>query len=222
MSVATKSSLLVDIITSEDDAVRNRSLEEVCNNATLEQLMVHCKALDSFWRQTDNLYHRVRALFFLFSIHRFQLPKHFGEGFSGNIPFGAWQHLLERRFTEAIDDLLEAQQQNGPCDGLSSALASGYHELGFQTLADQVRKSVRTVRGNQWMFRTGHPADHPLRFRKELLQKQDGADDTFPMLNETTAVRMDFTHSALERHLLSGDGFSSRSERLSMRRSILV
>jgi hypothetical protein len=194
VSVATTPSLLVSIITSEDDAIRNRSLEEVCDDASLEQLMEHCQALDSFWRQTDNLYHRVRALFFLFSIHRFQLPRHFGPGFSGNIPFSAYQHLLERRFTEAIDDLLVAQRENGPCDGLSSALASGYHELGFQTLADQVRKSVRTVRGNQWMFRTGHPADHPLRFRKELLRKRDG-DATRPLLKETTAVRMDFTHS---------------------------
>ena len=194
MSVASQPSLLVDIITSEDDAVRNRSLEEVCNDASLERLMDHCKALDLFWRQTDNLYHRVRALFFLFSIHRFQLPKHYGPEFSGNIPFGAYQHLLERRFTEAIDELLEAQSQNGPCDGLSSALASGYHELGFQTLADQVRKSVRTVRGNQWMFRTGHPADHPLRFRTELLRK-NGSEDARPLLKETTAVRMDFTHS---------------------------
>lgn len=194
MSVAAQPNLLVDIITSEDDEVRNRSLDEVCRDASLDQLLEHCSALDSFWRQTDNLYHRVRALFFLFSIHRFQLPQHFGARFSGNIPFGAYQHLLERRFTEAIDDLLEAQQQNGPCDGLSSALASGYHELGFQTLADQVRKSVRTVRGNQWMFRTGHPADHPLRFRKELLQKNE-TDSSRPVLKETTAVRMDFTHS---------------------------
>lgn len=195
MSLATDKNMLVEIITSDDDAIRNRSLDEVCAGASLDELIAHCEALDSFWRQADNLYHRVRALFFLFSIHRFLLPPHFGADFSGNIPFSAYQHLLERRFTEAIDDLLESQAANGPCDGLSSALASGYHELGFQTLADQVRKSVRTVRGNQWMFRTGHPADHPLRFRKELLQNLDG-DASYPMLKETTAVRMDFTHSA--------------------------
>ena len=194
MSIAAESSTLIEIITSEDDAVRNRSLDEVCEGASLDELIAHCVALESFWRQTDNLYHRVRALFFLFSIHRFQLPPHYGPEHSGNIPFGAYQHLLERRFSEAIDELLDVQQENGPCDGLSSALASSYHELGFQTLADQVRKSVRTVRGNQWMFRTGHPADHPLRFRKELLQKSNG-DASYPMLKETTAVRMDFTHS---------------------------
>ena len=208
MSIAAGKNSLVDVIVSEDDAVRNQSLDSICDGATLEELLSHCAALDGFWRQTDNLYHRVRALFFLFSIHRFLLPPHYGAEFSGNIPFTAYQHLLERRFTEAIDELLESQASNGPCDGLSSALASGYYELGFQTLADQVRKSVRTVRGNQWMFRTGHPADHPLRFRKELLKKQSG-EASYPMLKETTAVRMDFTHSAWSDIFFLGMDFPS-------------
>jgi hypothetical protein len=77
---------------------------------------------------------------------------------------------------------------------LSSALAVAYHRLAFQTLADQVRRSVRSVRGNQWMFRMGHPNDQPLRFRRELLvQTPDGS---FPILREQTPVRMDLTHSA--------------------------
>lgn len=194
----TSNNVLVEIICSEDDAVRNRSLDEICETEagdSIEKLLAHCEALDSFWRTTGNLYHRVRALFFLFSIHRFHLPRRFSESHSGNIPFAAYQHLLERRFTESIDKLLQVQRTRGACDGLSSALAKAYHELGFQTLADQVKKSVRTVPGNQWMFRTGHPADHPLRVRPELIKKSPD-DASFPMLKETTAVRMDFTHSA--------------------------
>src|SRR5204863_5505325 len=76
-----------------------------------------------------------------------------------------------------------------------SALSTAYHGLAFQTLADQVRRSVRSVRGNQWMFRTGHISDHPLRIRPELLQRS-GSDTPFPILRELTAVRMDLTHSA--------------------------
>ena len=181
MSIAAEKNALIEIITSEEDSVRNRSLDEVCEGASLQELMSHCEALESYWRQTDNLYHRVRALFFLFSIHRFQLPQHYGLEHRGKIPFTAYQNLLERRFSEAVDELLDTQKQVGPSDGLSSALANSYYELGFQTLADQVRKSVRTVRGNQWMFRTGHPADHPLRFRKELLVKGDD-EASYPML----------------------------------------
>src|SRR5204863_10186744 len=81
----------------------------------------------------------------------------------------------------------------GPRDGISSALAAVYHRLAFQTLADQVRRSVRSVRGNQWMFRMGHPLDQPLRIRRELLQRS-ASDGTYPLLRERTPVRMDLTH----------------------------
>ena len=97
----------------------------------------------------------------------------------------------KRRFEEAIDLFLAAQAERGPSAAISSALAAGYKSLAFQTLADQVRRSVRSVRGNQWMFRAGHPADYPLRVRPELLA---GAP-VFPILRETTPVRMDLTHS---------------------------
>ena len=63
---------------------------------------------------------------------------------------------MQRRFEEAIKVFLAAQAHAGPSDALASALAEAYRRLGFQTLADQVRRSVRSVRGNQWLFRTGH------------------------------------------------------------------
>src|SRR5208283_3799557 len=82
----------------------------------------------------------------------------------------------------------------GPSAALSSALAAGYHALGFQTLADQVRRSVRSVRGNQWMFRAAYPEDAPLRIRPELLQRET-PEHLFPILREATPVRMDLSHS---------------------------
>ncbi len=100
---------------------------------------------------------------------------------------------VQRRFEEAIDHFLAVQQAEGPSDAISSALAAAYHRLAFQTLADQVRRSVRSVRGNQWMFRMGHPSDHPLRIRPELLRPNSG-DGTYPILRECTPVRMDLTH----------------------------
>lgn len=186
---------LIQIIVSEDDAVRNRSLDSVCRDATLDQLLSHVQTLDEFRRDEDNLYHRVRALFFLSAIHRYHLPGRLSPTQSGLIPYDGYEHLLSRRFTEAIDVFLASQATGGPSDAVASALAQSYHQLGFQTLADQVRRSVRSVRGNQWMFRLGHPADHPLRIRRELLHV-DAATGTMPLLKETTAVRMDFSHSA--------------------------
>jgi len=186
---------LIDIITSDDDVIRDQSLESVCDEATLAELLGHAAELDAFRRHQSNLYWRVRALFFLASIYRYFLPNRLPVRQSGHIPFEGYEHVLSRRFKEAIDCFLAAQKSGGASDGLASALSQAYHQLGFQTLADQVRRSVRTVRGNQWMFRVGHPDDHPLRIRPELTVV-DPATQTTPLLKETTAVRMDFSHSA--------------------------
>tara|TARA_R110002049_G_scaffold4601_4_gene31921 strand:- start:167347 stop:170679 length:3333 start_codon:yes stop_codon:yes gene_type:complete len=193
MNVSTNP--LIRIITSDDDDVRDQSLDSVCDRATLEDLLSHAAVLDQFRRDEDNLYHRVRALFFLAAIYRYHIPRRLTSSQTGRIPYEGYEHLLARRFLEAINDFLDAQAASGPSEGVCSALAHAYHQLGFQTLADQVRRSVRTVRGNQWMFRMGHPDDHPLRIRQELLCR-DPDSDTMPLLCETTAVRMDFSHSA--------------------------
>jgi len=187
------SSRLTEIITASDPAVRNQSLDAVCRGASLDQLLAECTALDTFRRRSENLYERVRALFFLYAIHRFHIPRIPGLNQRGLIPFHGYAHLLQRRFEEAIDEFLSIQQREGPSDAISSALAVAYHRLAFQTLADQVRRSVRSVRGNQWMFRMGHPGDQPLRIRPELLQLS--TEGTYPILRERTPVRMDLTHS---------------------------
>lgn len=183
-------SRLVGIITSSDEE-RNTSLDSACQNASVAELLDECRALDEFRRNCGNLYQRVRALFFLYAIHRFHFSRHLPQTSSTQIPFKGYQDLLERRFEEAVAGFLSAQEQHGPNASISSALAAGYRALGFQTLADQVRRSVRSVRGNQWMFRIGHAYDYPLRIRPELLN----AFPAFPILCEATPVRMDFTHS---------------------------
>lgn len=183
---------LIEIITSPDPRVRNQSLDAHCARASAAELVEACDKLEAFRRSRDNLYERVRALFFLYAIHRFHLPAKLPAA-AGLIPFKGYEHLLNRRFEEALGQFLAAQKQSGPGDALSSALAAAYQRLGFQTLADQVRRSVRSVRGNQWMFRMGHPADHPLRLRPELLRRQP--DGSYPVLRERTPVRMDLSHS---------------------------
>jgi hypothetical protein len=184
---------LIAIITSADPHIRNQSLDTVCAKASAAELLAACAELDSFRRRSDNLYERVRALFFLYAIHRFHLPAKIPAGADGMIPFKGFEHLLQRRFEEALEQFLHVQKNSGPSDAISSALANVYQRIAFQTLADQVRRSVRSVRGNQWMFRMGHPLDHPLRVRPELLQRGD--DGTYPVLRELTPVRMDLSHS---------------------------
>ena len=184
---------LLSIITATTADQRDQALDGFCQQASLAELLAECASLDDFRRHSENLYERVRALFFLYAIYRFHLPLKPGLTGPNLIPFAGYDHLLNRRYDEALDIFLAAQNQAGPSDGLASALAVAYHDLGFQTLANQVRRSVRSVRGNQWMFRIGHPADQPLRIRPELLQR--GTDETFPVLRESTPVRMDLSHS---------------------------
>jgi hypothetical protein len=199
------------IIQASDSAVRDQSLDRASSGLSVDQLLGECAELDAFRRRSENLYERVRALFFLYALHRFHLPNRLTvetrrtEHATRNtqhaarttprslIPFKGYEHLLQRRFEEAIDHFLKVQQADGPSDAISSALAAAYHRLAFQTLADQVRRSVRSVRGNQWMFRMGHPADQPLRLRPELLRPSP-VDGTYPILRECTPVRMDLTH----------------------------
>jgi hypothetical protein len=186
---------LLNIIVSADPAVRNSSLEGFCRRAGAEELLAECAGLEVFRRASPNLYERVRALFFLHAIHRFHLPEKLPASRAGHIPFKGYTHLLQRRFEEAVGIFLAEQEARGPGDALSSALASAYYRLGIQTLADQVRRSVRSVRGNQWMFRLGHPLDQPLRIVPELLAR-NARDGSYPILRERTPVRMDLTHSA--------------------------
>ena len=189
-------SRLTHIITAGDAASRDASLDAFARSASLGQLLHECDALEHLRRSSANLYERVRALFFLAALHRYHLPTRPGVAPTGRIPFDGYTHLLNRRFEEAISVFLAARRRRID-DAICSALAAAYQRLAFQTLADQVRRSVRSVRGNQWMFRVGHPADQPLRIRPELMRRASGGSDApFPILCEATPVRMDLSHSA--------------------------
>ena len=187
-------SYLISIISSKDQSLKNKSLDEFCRNASLTLLLSEAKELELYRKEELNLYNKVRALFFLYGIHRFYLNVQDGIGFEGLIPFEANEQILKRRFEEAITILLRVQEIHGVNDGISSALAEAYHKLAIQTLADQVRISVRSTAGNKWMFRIGHPSDHPLKIHPFLLRKDDETG-FYPCLHESTPVRMDLSHS---------------------------
>jgi hypothetical protein len=184
---------LIAIIESADPAVRDRAIDQWCAGRPVTELLAAGDALDAYRRQESNLYRRVRALLFIAAIHRYHLPAREELPRAGRVPHDGFRHLLERRFEEAVAAFLAAQNTLGPSDTLSSALAVAYQSLAFQTLADQVRRTVRSTRGNAWMFRLGHPLDQPLRIRRELLVRE-GNDAPYPLLRERTAVRMDLTH----------------------------
>jgi len=185
---------LITIITSTDPAIKNQSLDHFCCKASLETLLAEANQLEHYRKEETNLYNRVRSLFFLYAIHRFYIPIYHPVGKEGLIPYEAFEHMLKRRFEEAISIFLKIQEAQGVNEGISSGLADAYHELAFQTLADQVKISVRSTAGNKWMFRIGHPSDQPLKIHSTL-NTPDAQTGLYSCLHESTPVRMDLSHS---------------------------
>lgn len=184
----------IEAIASPDPECRDRSFEDLAGGLTTHELLAACRELDAFRRATDNLYHRVRACSLLYASYRFILAEAPDFPAAGPIPTDGYDHLLARRFEEAAARFNTALSADGPSVTLFSALARTYREMGFQFLADQVRRSVRASLGNQWMFRVGHPDDHPVRLHPRMLQREEGAQ-LYPILAEATPVRLDLSHS---------------------------
>ena len=186
--------LLIETITHSDPAVRDRSVRELVATASLAEKLEACEELEQFRRTRNNLYERVRASLFLHALYRYEIQDAPAIRGSGLIPFPGFRDLMERRYEQAIAAFLEAMRQDGPSGAICSALAQVYEHIAFQNLADQVRRSVRSCRGNRWMFRVGGADEHPLRIHPELFRRES-EDALFPILVERTPVRLDLSHS---------------------------
>ncbi|EHQ25732.1 UTP--glucose-1-phosphate uridylyltransferase [Mucilaginibacter paludis] len=184
----------IETITSTDPDKRNRSFYQIGSQFSGKDLLKALLELEQFRKSTPNLYDKVRAILFLYAGFRFFLLKSADTPPTGKIPYHGFEDLLARRFEHAIGVFLKDLEQKGPSATLYSALAEAYHNLSFQILAAQVRKSVRSSKGNQWMFRVGHQDEHPIQIHSELLKLKEGSM-FYPVLHENTSVRMDLTHS---------------------------
>lgn len=89
---------LITIITATDPVVKNKSLDDFCRDAALETLLAETLALEAFRKEETNLYNRVRALFFLYAIHRFYIPIQHKIGTRGMIN-------LDNKLERAMDAL---------------------------------------------------------------------------------------------------------------------
>lgn len=184
----------IETITSTNPAIRNRSFFELSRQQSPARLLKALHELDVFRKSTSSLYDKVRSILFLYAGFRFFLQENGATPVIGKIPYAGFHDLLSRRFEQAIDAFFQEVEKRGPNANLYSALAESYHQLSFQILAGQVRKSVRSTKGNQWMFRVGHAEEHPIRIHPSLLERSGGSL-FYPVLHEQTSVRMDLTHS---------------------------
>jgi hypothetical protein len=185
---------LIEAIMAPSQEAKMGVLERFCQTSSFSDLLGAARALHDFSHDPKtNVYHRVRALLQTSAIYRLYLPQRAELALTGTIPYQGHELVLSCRFNEAIDAFLAAASAGEMNDPLASALAVAYHGLGFQILASQVQRSVRSTRGNRWMFRTGHALDFPLRMRPELLARDESG--RFPLLVEQTPVRLDLTHT---------------------------
>ncbi|MDG3006261.1 UTP--glucose-1-phosphate uridylyltransferase [Paludisphaera mucosa] len=185
---------LIETITAADPALRDRSVRAIVAGASLAEKLQACEDLEHFRRRADNLYERVRASLFLHAIYRYDIQEDPSVRRSGLIPFDGYMDLMGRRYEQAVTAFRAVLKADRPNGAICSALAQAYDQIAFQTLADQVRRSVRSCPGNRWMFRVGGVDEHPLRLDGRLLERAS-ADDLFPILTEQTPVRLDLSHS---------------------------
>jgi hypothetical protein len=159
---------LVTIITSRDAAVRNRSLDGFCRHASAAALVDAAAQLDAFRRASENLYERVRAIFFLSAIYRYHLPPKLPVEARSAVPYDGYLHLLSRRFEEAVESFLAVQSRDGPSDAIASALAAAWVKPGIvktastRTTIEKTRHRTRRTRNND--MTTSSPKALPIGF----------------------------------------------------------
>jgi len=186
---------LIETITGSDPTARDRSIGDLLAGRSTAEVLGMAEGLEAFRVGSRNLYEQVRASMFLHSIYRYRVQDAADVPSGGMIPFAGFTDLMERRFEQAITAFRRAIRRDGINGSVASALAQAYERITYQTLADQVRRSVRSCKGNRWMFRVGGVDEHPIRIHPRLLERE--ADDgLYPILVERTPVRLDLSHSA--------------------------
>lgn len=184
----------IQTIKSTNPEIRNRPFRRLCESMDTKTLLKYLEELDQFRVNSDNLYEGVRASLFLYEAYRFVLESSEDIPNVGKLPYEGYTDILERHFEQAITCFQNIVKEEGLNAILASALAEAYHQLTFQLLANQVKKSVRQSLGNRWMFRIGHVDELPIKIHPHILTR--GVDEKlYPILEEQTAVRMDLSHS---------------------------
>ncbi|NLF40128.1 DUF530 family protein, partial [bacterium] len=125
---------IITTITSSDDALRHRTEDELLSGRTQEELLRIAEGLEFFRKQTDNLYHRVRACLFIHAIYRYYLIDRKDVRKEGYIPYPGIRASLSREYDDAIERFRAAMMAQGCSEALLSALAESYYNLAFKYL----------------------------------------------------------------------------------------
>ena len=187
---------LIAIITSDDAAIRNRSLDGVLPRGRRRRAAGgRRRAWTASAARSENLYERVRAIFFLAAIYRYHLPEKLPAGARGLLPFEGYAHLLNRRFEESVDEFLAAARAARPqrydCQRRWPPPTTPWGFRPWPTRCGGASaRSAATSGCSAWAIRP------TIRWRSaRRCCRAAAASAPFPILVERTPVRMDLSHS---------------------------
>ncbi|MCK5511498.1 MAG: UTP--glucose-1-phosphate uridylyltransferase, partial [Thermodesulfovibrionia bacterium] len=188
------STTLIETILSEDESIRNRSINSLLQGKNKDDLLKIADDTEEFRRNSNNLYHKVRASLYLFVIYRFFLMPHEKIKQHGTIPFAGVRASLERDFAKSIAIFLKEIKKNKLNSALFSAIAESYHKISFQYLLQQVKRSISQCNENFHLFNIKGLADYPYSVPSEL-SVADPKTGLYPILLDVSPVRLDPSHS---------------------------
>ncbi len=186
---------LVETITSEDEALRNRSINSLLKGKGRDELLNLAFELEAFRKETQNLYHRVRASLFLHVIYRFYLQENDSVSRCGSIPVDGFNAFENGEHDRSIDIYLRHIQDNQDYNGaIFSAIAEAYHKTAFRYLLNQVKISISHCRENYHLFHISGLDDYPYSTPPGLTTP-DPATGNYPVGFDASPVRLDPSHS---------------------------
>ena len=185
------SNQLIETIISNDETLRNRSINLLLDGKSAQDLLRLSDELEGFRKSADNLYHKVRASLFLFVLYRFYLQENKDIVSVGLIPFEGVKASCARDFEKAIRIFLECNEQNS---ALFSALADAYYRLAFQYLLDQVKLSISECTENSHLYGMNSVEDYPFRAPSGLTTPEP-VTGLYPVGVDRSPVRLDPSHS---------------------------
>jgi len=185
---------LIETIVTEDNSLRNRSINYLLQNKNKDELLRFAEELEAFRKDSSNLYHKVRASLFLFAIYRFYLQESKEIKPCGRIPFEGIKAVRHKNFEESIAIYLK-EIKNGNLNGaICSAIAHSYYKQSFKYLLEQVKLSISHCKENSSLFDIEGLDDYPYRV-SEKLTTPDPETGLYPVGVDTTPVRIDPSHS---------------------------
>lgn len=186
---------LIETIISDNDRIRNRSINSLLKGKDKDELLRLALELESFRKETKNLYQRVRACLFLYVIYRFYLQEDRGIKRCGSIPIEAIRVLKKGELDEVvgicIKKIYDEHNYNGT---LFSVIGDAYHKIAFDYLLNQVKLSISHCRENFNLFNIKNLDDYPYSVPPELTTP-DPSTGRYPIGLDASPVRIDPSHS---------------------------